>query len=435
MDRALQGQLIEWKNKPNRLPLLLQGARQVGKTHLMKWFGQHHFQQSAYFNFDERPELKEFFVQNKNVHRIIEMLTLISGITINENTLLILDEIQECPEALNTLKYFAENKPGIPIICAGSLLGVLLNKGFSFPVGKIEFLTLYPMTFREVLPYWDPTLAKYLENRSTLEEIPAFFVNDLIPQFKKYLITGGMPAVINAFNLQTQFQAVESVLQNLILSYKGDFAKHPIMSDIAKIGQVFDSLPTQLSRENKKFVFQLVRNGARAREYEDAIQWLVNAGLAHQIWLISKPALPLIAYDQFNAFKLYGMDVGIIRKMSNLSPVVFGEGDRLFTEFKGALTENYILQSLITQFPEKPHYWTSGNIAEIDFIITHENQIIPIEVKSDMNIKSRSLTLYRTKFQPALAIRYSLRNLEFRDGLLNIPLYMADYTKELIEII
>jgi predicted AAA+ superfamily ATPase len=363
------------------------------------------------------------------------MLSLISGITINENTLLILDEIQECPEALNTLKYFAENKPGIPIICAGSLLGVLLNKGFSFPVGKVEFLTLYPMTFREVLPYWDPTLAKYLENRSTLEEIPSFFVNDLIPQFKKYLITGGMPAVINAFNLQSQFQPVESVLQNLILSYKGDFAKHPLMSDIAKIGQVFDSLPTQLSRENKKFVFQLVRNGARAREYEDAIQWLVNAGLVHQIWLISKPALPLIAYDQFNAFKLYGMDVGIIRKMSNLSPIVFGEGDRLFTEFKGALTENYILQSLITQFPEKPHYWTSGNIAEIDFVITHENQIIPMEVKSDMNIKSRSLTLYRTKFQPSLSIRYSLRNLEFRDGLLNIPLYMADYTKELIEII
>jgi predicted AAA+ superfamily ATPase len=207
------------------------------------------------------------------------------------------------------------------------------------------------------------------------------------------------------------------------------------MSDIAKISHVFDSLPTQLSRENKKFVFQLVRNGARAREYEDAIQWLVNAGLVHQIWLISKPALPLIAYDQFNAFKLYGMDVGIIRKMSNLSPIVFGEGDRLFTEFKGALTENYILQSLITQFPEKPHYWTSGNIAEIDFVITHENQIIPMEVKSDMNIKSRSLTLYRTKFQPSLSIRYSLRNLEFRDGLLNIPLYMADYTKELIEII
>jgi len=434
MKRALQNKLLNWKNTPNRLPLIIQGARQVGKTYLMKWFGATHFEHYAYFNFDERPELKAFFEINKDVDRILDSLSLISGININTNTLIIFDEIQECSAALNTLKYFAEKKPEIPVVCAGSLLGIVLHSGSSFPVGKVAFITLYPLSFREVLPYWNEKLARFLDQIDTIEAIPEFFFNDLIDNFKKYLVTGGMPAVINAFNEQNTFDASETVLQNLILSYKGDFAKHPVMSDMAKIGQVFDSLPSQLARENKKFVYQLVRTGARAREYEDAIQWLIRSGLVYQVKLSTKPGIPLAAYDGVSAFKLYALDVGIMRKMARLAPTAYTEGSRLFTEFKGAMTENYILQSLVTQFDDLPRYWNSGNTAEVDFLVQYGNDIIPIEVKSDKNIKSRSLQLYHQKFNPILRIRYSLKNLSYQDGLLNIPHFMADYTAEIIKI-
>jgi len=433
MKRALQDKLLNWKNTPNRLPLIIQGARQVGKTYLMKWFGENHFENHAYFNFDERPELKEFFTINKDIDRIIDSLSLISGVKITANTLVVFDEIQECKEALNTLKYFAEKKPKIPIVCAGSLLGMVLHAGSSFPVGKVAFLTLYPLTFREVLPNWNKNLAAYVDSIDSLEPIPAFFFNDLIDSFKKYLITGGMPAVINAFNSQNTFEACDTVLQNLILSYKGDFAKHPVMSDIAKISLVFDSLPSQLARENKKFVYQLVRTGARAREYEDAIQWLLRSGLVYQVKLVTKPGIPLAAYDDISAFKLYALDVGIMRKMAKLPASVYAEGSRLFTEFKGAIIENYILQSLVAQFEDQPGYWTSGNTAEIDFLVQYENNIIPIEVKSDENIRSRSLQLYQQKFNPSLRIRYSLKNLVYQDGLLNIPYFLSDYTTEIIK--
>jgi len=433
MERALQTALEHWKNAPNRLPLIIQGARQVGKTYLMKWFGQNHFDAYAYFNFDERPELNDFFRTNKDVDRILNSLSLISGLPIDAHSLLILDEIQECPEALNTLKYFAEKRPEIPIVCAGSLLGITLNSGTSFPVGKVSFLTLYPFTFREVLPYWSDKLARYLNELNSIEALPDYFYNDLLDQFKKYLITGGMPAVLNAFQSQNSFEACDSVLQNLILSYQGDFAKHPVMSDVAKIGQVFNSLPAQLARENKKFVFKLVRSGARAREYEDAIQWLVRSGMVHQVKLVSKPSIPLSAYDDENAFKLYALDVGIIRKMAKLSPMAYSEGTRLFTEFKGAMIENYVLQSLVAQFEVTPRYWTSGNTAEVDFVIQYQNEIIPIEVKSDENIKSRSLSEFHQKYNPKLRIRYSLKNLSYRDGLLNIPHFMSDYTLEIIK--
>jgi len=254
-----------------------------------------------------------------------------------------------------------------------------------------------------------------------------------LDQFKKYLITGGMPAVLNAFKLQNSFEACDSVLQNLILSYQGDFAKHPVMSDVAKIGQVFHSLPAQLARENKKFIFKLIRTGARAREYEDAIQWLVRSGMVHQVKLVSKPSIPLSAYEDENAFKLYALDVGVIRKMAKLSPMAYSEGNRLFTEFKGAVIENYVLQSLVAQFEVTPRYWTSGNTAEVDFVIQYQNKIIPVEVKSDENIKSRSLNAFHQKYNPKLRIRYSMKNLSYRDGLLNIPHFMADYTQELIK--
>ncbi len=434
MKRSIQTQLIKWKQKPNRLPLIIRGARQIGKTYIMKWFGKEHFENFVYLNFDERPELKEFFTKNKDTNRIINDLKLISGIEINENTLIIFDEIQECPEALNSLKYFAENQAHLNIVCAGSLLGILLHSGYSFPVGKVEFLSMYPMTFMEVLEAWDYQHANYLEQINSIEEIPSYFFNTYVDYFKKYLITGGLPTVVDSFQKHQSIEICDELLENLILSYKGDFAKHPIMKDIAKIGWVFDSLPSQLSRENKKFVYQLVREGARAREYEDAIQWLVGAGLTYRVKKVTKPFMPLSAYDDLSSFKLYAFDVGILRKMSRLSSLAYSEGNRLFTEFKGAITENYILQSLEAQLEDTPRYWSSGNTAELDFIIQHKNEIIPIEVKSNESVKSRSLNLYHQKFNPPKRIRFSLKNLSQHEGLINIPHFLSDYTSKILDL-
>jgi predicted AAA+ superfamily ATPase len=290
------------------------------------------------------------------------------------------------------------------------------------------------MTFREVLPLWDQPGSKYLNELKAIEQIPAFYFNSLLDNFKKYLITGGLPAVVKEFTEYNSFELCDARLENIHLAYKGDFAKHPVMKDVARIGWVFDSLPSQLSRENKKFVYQLVRTGARAREYEDAIQWLVRSGLVYQIQRIEKPGMPLLAYDDLSAFKLYAMDVGLLRRMSRLSTNAYLEGNRLFTEFKGAMLENYVLQSLLTQFEDMPRYWSSGNTAEVDFVIQDQNEVIPIEVKSEENVKSRSLSLYCQKFQPNISIRYSLKNLQFGDGLLNIPHFLADYTRDMIRI-
>lgn len=433
MQRFIQKDLLAWAETQNRLSLILQGARQVGKTYLMNWLGKNHFQKSVYFNFDERPELGEFFRLNKDVNRIVESLSLIGNEKIDKDTLIIFDEIQECPEALNSLKYFAEKRPELAIICAGSLLGILLHSGYSFPVGKVSFLHVYPMTFREVIPHWSPTSSAYLNQDLKIDAIPDYFFNDLLDAYKKYLVTGGLPAVINEYNHSKSFQKIDETLQNLILSYIGDFSKHPVTSDIAKITQVFKSMPSQLARENKKFIYKLVRSGARAREYEDAIEWLLKTGLLHRVRLISKPELPLSAYEDPHAFKLYFFDVGILRKMSQLSPIAYTEGNRLLTEFKGAMSENHVLQSLLTQYPGALHYWTSGNTAEVDFILQHDNHVIPIEVKSDKNVQSRSLTLYAQKYSPKLRVRYSLKNLQWKDDLLNIPIFLADYTGELIE--
>lgn len=433
MRRILESKLLDWRNRTTKRPLILQGARQVGKSWLMKWLGENHYEKMARFNFEERPELGDFFRQNKDPDRILQSLSMVCGFGIDEKTLLILDEIQECPEALNSLKYFSETRPEISIICAGSLLGILLRSGHSFPVGKVEFMHVYPMTFREVLPYWDQRSAAFLEQLDGFDEIPDLFFNDLRNQFKKYLITGGLPAVVSDFTANSDTEKCESNLANLLHSYRNDFAKHPVMKDVARIDQVFSSLPAQLAKENKKFIYQLLRGSARAKEYEDALNWLVQAGLVVRVQRIEKPGIPLSAYEDRQVFKLFALDVGILRKMARLHPMAYAEGNRLFTEFKGALSENYILQSLLAQLEEAPAYWTSGNMAEVDFLIQFENEVIPIEVKSDENVKSRSLAVYHQKYQPRLRIRYSLRNLQYRDGLLNLPLFMADYSKEFIE--
>ncbi|MDO9261727.1 MAG: AAA family ATPase, partial [Flavobacteriaceae bacterium] len=316
--RTLETDLIRWSKSANHKPLLLNGARQVGKTYLMKWLGTHHFKKFAYFNFDEKPELKQFFENTKDVHRILENLSIVHGESIDADTLIIFDEIQECHPALNAFKYFYENLPHLHIISAGSLLGITLGQAQSFPVGKVQFLNLYPLSFIEFLAQCDAKLSSYLKQINKIEAIPDLFFSSIKDHFKKYLITGGLPAVAQTFLETKDFSKADEVLNDLIRSYELDFAKHPIMKDIAKIGYVWHSLPSQLGRENKKFVYQLVKPGARAREYEDAIRWLEQAGLVYRISLCKTPKLPLSGYDDLSSYKIYVFDVGILRKMSKL---------------------------------------------------------------------------------------------------------------------
>jgi len=430
--RALQG-LIDWKVKKDRKPLVLQGARQVGKTWLLKYFGNNYFDDIAYFNFDRQGELKQFFETTKDPKRIIQNLALVHGRAIlPEKTLIILDEIQECNDALNALKYFCEETPEYAIACAGSLLGVAMSRGKSFPVGKTEFMQIYPISFSEFLSEANPKLLEYIENLDKIEEIPDVFFNPLTEKLKMYYISGGMPEAIISMLESQNIASTQDVLQNILNSYSLDFSKHVENKDIQKINYIWNSLPSQLARENKKFLYQTVKSGARARDYEDALQWLVNAGLAYRVFLSEKPSLPISAYDDLSAFKIYLPDVGLLRRLALLDPIAILEGNRLFTEFKGALTENFILESLVNQFEGFPRYWKSGNTAEVDFLVQHENAIIPIEVKSDENVKSRSLNVYRQKYNPEVSVRYSLRNLQMKDGLINIPLFLADYTSKLL---
>lgn len=434
INREISESLFKWRDSKNRKPLILQGARQVGKTWVLKQFGKQYFENVAYFNFDEQPELKQYFEQTKDVKRLLQNLSLIIGKAIlAEKTLIIFDEIQECNEALNSLKYFNENAPEYAIVCAGSLLGVALNRGASFPVGKVDFLTVYPVSFLEFLGAADVQLLDYLNSKNDLEPIPDLFFNQLVDKFKMYFITGGMPEAVVELLENSDVEQTQKVLSNILNAYCLDFSKYTENHLIPKLTHIWNSIPSQLAKENKKFVYQLAKPGARAREYEDALLWLHQAGLVYRIFLSKKPALPLAAYDDLSSFKVYLSDVGLLRRLSALDPIAIREGNRLFVEFKGALTENYILQSLIMQFEETPRYWSSGNQAEIDFLIQYQNEIIPVEVKADNNVNGKSLTLYDKQFQPNCRIRFSLKNLKRDGNLINIPLFMADYTKKILK--
>ena len=349
------------------------------------------------------------------------------------SSLIIFDEIQECNNALNSLKYFCENAPEYDIVCAGSLLGVTMSCGSSFPVGKVDFLKLHPLTFNEFIAASDSRLFSYLESVRLNETLPDIFFNPLAEKLKLYFITGGMPEVVTAMLENQDIELTQNRLSAVLKAYALDFSKHASNKDIQKIGYIWSSLPSQLSRENRKFLYQAVKPGARAREYEDVLLWLINAGLALRIYCSSKPSLPVSAYDDLTAFKIYMPDVGLLRRSANLSPTAVYEGNRLLTEFKGALTENFILQSLVAQFESLPLYWRSGNKAEVDFLLQYRDQIVPIEVKSDENTRSRSLTLYRQTYKPVISIRYSMKNLKLDEGLLNIPLFMAGYTRKLLD--
>lgn len=436
INRNIIKQLVEWKEKPGRKPLILQGIRQVGKTWLLKHFGNSYFEDVAYFNFDRQRELDQFFNKTKDPKRILNNLSLVHGKAILPGeTLIIFDEIQECNDALNSLKYFCEELPEYAIASAGSLLGVALSRGASFPVGKVDFIQVYPVTFSEFLAKAAPELFSYIEQLEKVEPLPDIFFNPLCENLKMYYLSGGMPEAVVSLLEKRDIEDTQDVLQSILNAYLLDFSKHVENKDIPKINFIWSSLPSQLARENKKFLYQSVRPGARAREYEDALLWLINAGLAIRVSCVTKPSQPLSAYDDLTAFKIYLPDTGLLRRLSLLDPVAITEGNRLFTEFKGSLTENFILSGLLTQFEGIPHYWRSGNKAEIDFLIQHKNSIIPVEVKSDENIRSKSLAFYRKEYNPPVSIRFSLRNLKRDDGMINIPLFMVDYTKKLLELL
>lgn len=437
MKRLIMEQLVKWKKSPYRKPLILKGVRQVGKTWILKEFGRQYYESTAYFNFDENEEYRQFFETTKDVKRILQNLILASGQKIMpEKTLIIFDEIQDCPKVINSMKYFCENAPDYHIACAGSLLGIALARPSSFPVGKVNFMQIDPMNFTEFLmANGDENLAACLDQINTLEPLPDAFFNPLYEKLKMYYITGGMPEPVLMWTQARDVGAMQEALSDIIGAYERDFAKHPDVSEFPKISMIWRSLPSQLARENKKFLYRVVKEGARAREYENALQWLVDARLVHKVYRSSAPGLPVSAYDDLSAFKIYLVDVGLLRRLAMLSPTAFGEGNRLFTEFKGALTENYVLQALVMQFEVLARYWSQSNPPyEVDFLVQRDNDIFPVEVKSEANTDSKSLRKFKELFgdRVKLRIRFSLNNLKLDGDALNIPLFMADHSQRLI---
>lgn len=420
-------QLVDWKNSFDRKPLILKGARQVGKTYILKEFGENNYENVAYFNFDHDDGLKELFSNTKNPIRIIEQLSIANGKKISpETTLIIFDEIQECPNALNSLKYFCEEANEYHVACAGSLLGIRLSKT-SFPVGKVEFLNLYPMSFSEFLiADRSENLVEYMKGISKIEKIPTIFESQLIEKLKIYYIVGGMPEVVYSWINEKDIEKVNKIQENILLSYEEDFSKHIDAAEANKVSLIWNGIPSQLARENKKFVYQVVKDGARAREYESALNWLNDANLICKCYSVKKCAFPLKAYTDLSSFKIYMNDVGLLRKMANLDSSIILDGNKLFEEFKGAFTENYVANTLNYLFDSAPYYYTFDR-NKIDFVLQIKNEIIPIEVKSDKSTNNSSLTKYNLKNINNYSYRFSLNNLTKDEKIINIPLYLIEY--------
>lgn len=424
MYRKAMEQLKKWNRKPNKKPLILRGARQVGKTWLMQEFGKAFYQTTVYINFDNNQQMKDLFSQDMRIDRIIMGLELYAGHKIiAEDTLIIFDEVQEVPQALSSLKYFNETAPQYQIICAGSLLGVALHQGTSFPVGKVEFLDLHPLSFTEFL------LAMGKEQHVELLEKGDFqlattFKQDYIDLLKYYYFVGGMPEAVQNFVDNQDFNEVRDVQQRILTAYEQDFSKHAPNETVPRIRMLWNSIPAQLTKENRKFIYGLIKEGARAKDYELALLWLSDCGLVHQVHRGKAPKLPLKAYEDLKAFKLFFADVGLLSCMVRLNQSVLLEGNQLFKEFKGALTEQYVLQQLKTLQGIETYYWTNDRgTAEIDFLIDTGRQVIPMEVKAETNLKAKSLKLFCEKYQPEIAVRTSMSDYKQEDWLLNLPLW------------
>ena len=432
MKRFILEELIKWKESKYRKPLILKGARQIGKTYILKQFGEENYEGVAYFNFDHDEDLYNLFENTKDPKRILEQLAFIYGKAIMpEKTLIIFDEIQECPNALNSLKYFQEEANEYHIVCAGSLLGIRLSHT-SFPVGKVDFLNMYPMTFSEFLIADKcENLVEYMKSIKKIENIPDIFFKQLEEKLKAYFIIGGMPEAVQIWVNEKNMELVNNVQENILKAYESDFSKHTQNSEANKISLIWNSIPSQLAKENKKFLYQTIKESARAREYESALNWLNDANLIYKIYNVTKTDFPLKAYNDLCSFKIYMNDVGLLRKMANLDSRIVIEGDKLFEEFKGAFTENYVLNMLNVIFNNVPNYFTYDR-HEIDFVIQYKNKIIPIEVKASKSTNNISLTRYNEKYNNDLSIRLSMNNLAKDGKVVNIPLFLIEYIDNFI---
>lgn len=429
MRRRITDELIRWKNTPGRKPLIVEGARQVGKTYVLKEFGYNHYQDFAYFNFEEEKKIHAVFKTGSlNPHKILDSLSILRGKKIeSEKTLIFFDEIQECGEAITSLKYFFEEAPKYSIVCAGSLLGLRSKVGHSFPVGKVSFLELFPLSFEECIAASGNTLLekRLIEGFSRDEPIPPSLHQELLDFLTIYFFTGGMPEVVRSYFEKKDHQEVRRIQKEILRTYELDFAKHAGKVDAVKISKVWQSLPVQLAKANRKFQYSKVEKRARSREFELAVQWLKDAHLIHICSEITKPTSPLSAYGDVASFKVYLLDVGLLGALAEVNPTLLLEGMKYLEEFKGALAENFVAQELATIGIERLYYWNSGQDAEIDFLVENVSHLepVPLEVKSGSMVRSKSMGIYRKKYNPPWAIRASLLNFEVQPGLLNVPLY------------
>ena len=427
MYRTAIEKLYKWKDGKHRKPLIIEGARQVGKTWLMKEFGSKAYAETVYINFDSNSGMAELFAADLDTDRLIMGLELFTGRKINpDRTLLIFDEVQEVPRALSSLKYFYENAPQYHIICAGSLLGIALHQGTSFPVGKVDFLNLYPLSFKEFLMATEKERFASLLDKQDYSMVTSF-KQSYIDALKQYYFVGGLPEAVLRFAEEKDFNEVRSIQKRILTAYEQVFSKHAPNEIVPKIRMIWNSIPSQLAKENKKFVYGLVREGGRAKEYETAIMWLSDCGLVHKVSRVNAAGFPLKAYEDLKSFKLYMVDVGLLGCMTGLSQQTLLDGNNLFAEFKGALTEQYVCQQLKTIEDLGVYYYTNNRgSCEVDFVIDVGNQIVPVEVKAEVNLKAKSLKTYRDKYSPGISIRTSMADYKKEEWLVNLPLYAVE---------
>lgn len=432
MYRIAIEKLLKWKESKRRKPMIIEGARQVGKTWLMKEFGRQAYADTIYINFDSNSRMAELFASDLDTERLITGLELYAGRKINpDNTLLIFDEVQEVPRALASLKYFYENAPQYHIVCAGSLLGIALHEGSSFPVGKVDFLKLYPLSFKEFLMATGNERFADLLDKRDIQMITAF-KQTYIDALKSYYFVGGMPEAVQSFAEDKDFNEVRDIQKRILAAYEQDFSKHAPNEIVPKIRMVWNSIPAQLAKENKKFVYGLVREGGRAKDYETAIMWLTDCGLVHKVSRVNAAGIPLKAYEDLKAFKLFVLDVGLLGCMTGLGQRTLLDGNDMFVEFKGALTEQYVCQQLKTIEDLGVYYYTNDRgSCEVDFVVDTGERVIPVEVKAEVNLKAKSLKSYREKYSPEISVRSSMADYKREDWLLNLPLYMIEEIAEM----
>lgn len=427
MKRDAMQQLYDWKEKEVRKPLIVRGARQVGKTWLMKEFAASAYKQFAYINFEDNEVMKDVFQKDFDIERILMAIQLVTGVVVDVETLIIFDEIQEAPRGLTALKYFQEKAPQYHVIAAGSLLGIAMHRNDSFPVGKVDFIDLYPLSFSEFLAaIGQESFARLLEKKDW--SLIATFRSKFVDFLKQYYFVGGMPEVVNAFVERKDYAVVRQLQQNILDSYDRDFSKHAPIAEVPRIRMVWRSVPSQLAKENRKFIYGVVKEGARAKDFELAIEWLIDAGLIYKINRVKKSGIPLSAYEDFSAFKLFMLDTGLLGAMSGLPAQALLDGSALFSDFKGAITEQYVLQQLKSKKGLNIYYWSSDSSrGELDFLLQRDMDIIPVEVKAEENLQSKSLRVFVEKNAGLHGIRFSMSNYREQEWMTNYPLYSVGY--------